>query len=83
MKNTGNYKPGTLVYQNLRMINAEEIKKIIKLVERAEEEYTSMGDDEEATEPTVLKEAFPPARKGQELNIADVLVTCNFLFRDA
>ncbi|KAI9634077.1 SPOC like C-terminal domain-containing protein [Dioszegia hungarica] len=83
VKNTsGNYKPGTLVYQNLRTINAEEIKKIIKLVEQADEEYREM-DEEAEEEPAILKETFPSAKKGDEMNIADVLVTCNFLFRDA
>jgi ATP-dependent DNA helicase 2 subunit 1 len=42
-----------------------------------------MDEEAEADEPAVLKETFPPAKKGDEMNIADVLVTCNFLFRDA
>lgn len=81
----GNYKPGTQVYQNLRPINAEEIKRIVKLLEIAKDQYDSQGDNEDAetTQPEVLRETFPPCRKGEELNIADVLVTCNFLFRDA
>lgn len=40
-------------------------------------------DEEAEEEPAILKETFPSAKKGDEMNIADVLVTCNFLFRDA
>lgn len=79
---TGNYKPGTLVYQNLRMINAEEIKRVIKLKERADEQYDAQ-DEGDTVQPPVLGEEFPPCKDKDELNIADVLVTCNFLFRDA
>lgn len=79
----GNYKPGTLVYSNLRTINAEEIKRIIKLKERADDEYSAQDGDEDTTQPTALSKEFPPCREKDELNIADVLVTCNFLFRDA
>ena len=81
----GSYKPGTMVYQPLRTINAEEMKKIIKLNERVQSEYEAQHDDENtpSVQPAALAEAFPPANKGEELNVADVLVTCNFLFRDA
>ncbi|OCF44617.1 hypothetical protein I317_01504 [Kwoniella heveanensis CBS 569] len=81
----GNYKPGTSVYQSLRTINAEEIKRIVKLMEVAKDQYDSVGDDDGAKtkEPEVFKENFPPCEEGDELNVADVLVTCNFLFRDA
>jgi ATP-dependent DNA helicase 2 subunit 1 len=73
-----------MVYQPLRTINAEEMKKIIKLAEAAQDEYAEQeGVDTATKQPAVLSEAFPPAKKGMELNIADVLVTCNFLFRDA
>ncbi len=80
---SGNYKPGTHVYQPLRTINAEEIKRIVRLQKSAAEEYESQDIDDEAVQPSVLSEAFPSCREGDELNIADVLVTCNFLFRDA
>lgn len=86
MKNTGNYKPGTFVFQNLRTINAEEIKKVIKLLQEADEQYNEQAEedeDAETVEPSILKEVFPPCKAEDELNIADVLVTCNFLFRDA
>jgi ATP-dependent DNA helicase 2 subunit 1 len=81
----GNYKPGTMVYQPLRTINAEEMKKILKLVEAAQDEYSSQEQDEgvDTVQPKILSETFPSAREGEELNVADVLVTCNFLFRDA
>jgi ATP-dependent DNA helicase 2 subunit 1 len=52
-------------------------------LEEANEQYNSQGEDEETIEPEALREAFPPCTKMEELNIADVLVTCNFLFRDA
>ena len=73
------------MYQSLRTINAEEIKRMIKLMERAEHEYSEQSSDEDVPteEPPILKETFAPCKKGDELNIADVLVTCNFLFRDA
>ncbi|OCF61269.1 hypothetical protein L486_00916 [Kwoniella mangroviensis CBS 10435] len=79
------YKPGTQVYQNLRIINAEEIKRIVKLMERAKDQYDAQGKDEDVKteEPEVFSETFPPCDKSEEMNIADVLVTCNFLFRDA
>jgi ATP-dependent DNA helicase 2 subunit 1 len=70
---SGNYKPGTYVYQALQTINAEEIKKVIKLMETANP----------ALQPAILGETFPACGKDKELNIAEVLVTCNFIFRDA
>jgi ATP-dependent DNA helicase 2 subunit 1 len=74
-----------MVYQPLRTINAEEMKKILKLVEAAQDEYSSQEQDEgvDTVQPKILSETFPSAREGEELNVADVLVTCNFLFRDA
>lgn len=77
--------PGTLVYQNLRMINAEEIKRIIKLVEAVQAEYEAQDVDEDVKtiEPDTLKEEFPARKKGQELNTTEVLRTCNTVFRDA
>jgi ATP-dependent DNA helicase 2 subunit 1 len=83
---TGNYKPGTFIFQNLRTISAEEIKKAVKLLEEADEQYSEMAEGDEGAEteePAVLRELFPPCKEEDELNIADVLVTCNFLFRDA
>ncbi|WVW86165.1 hypothetical protein I302_108206 [Kwoniella bestiolae CBS 10118] len=79
------YKPGTQVYQNLRTINAEEIKRIVKLMESAKEQYDSQKQDQdvETIQPEIFGKTFPPCDKKEELNIADVLVTCNFLFRDA
>ncbi|KAL7418434.1 ATP-dependent DNA helicase II subunit 1 [Cryptotrichosporon argae] len=78
------YKPGTYVYQALRTLSAEEIKRIIKLVERAADEYKDQdNDDEKTVQPACLSEQFPPCDKSDEMNVADVLVTCNFLFRDA
>ncbi|GFZ48712.1 ATP-dependent DNA helicase II subunit 1 [Saitozyma sp. JCM 24511] len=77
--------PGTLVYQNLRMINAEEIKRIIKLVEAVQAEYEAQDGDEDAktVEPDTLKQEFPARKKAQELNTTEVLRTCNTVFRDA
>jgi ATP-dependent DNA helicase 2 subunit 1 len=70
------------VYQELKTINAEEIKRVIKLMEAANEQYESQEGDENV-QPDILEETFPPCKRGDELNIADVLVTCNFIFRDA
>jgi ATP-dependent DNA helicase 2 subunit 1 len=74
-----------MVYQQLRTINAEEMKKVIKLVEAAQEQYEVQTEDEDTQtiQPQVLSDTFPAAEETAELNIADVLVTCNFLFRDA
>jgi len=74
-----------MVYQPLRTINAEEMKRIIRLNERVQAQYEGQDGDEDVvtTQPDALTEAFPPAKAGEELNVADVLVTCNFLFRDA
>jgi len=74
-----------MVYQPLRTINAEEMKKVIKLVEAAQDQYQAQEEDEDkvTTQPQAISEAFPAADETSELNIADVLVTCNFLFRDA
>ena len=81
--NSGNCKPGTLIYQPLRTINAEEMKKGIKLLEEAEEEYEAQDGDGDTVQPEILEETFPACANGEELNVGDVLSTCNFLFRDA
>ena len=56
-------------------------------MEAANEQYLShMESDDEDTktvQPEILSETFPPCPKDKELNVADVLVTCNFIFRDA
>ena len=52
-------------------------------MEDVDEQYQAQEEDDETVEPAALREAFPPCDKKEELNIADVLVTCNFLFRDA
>lgn len=56
-------------------------------MELANEQYLSHteGDEDETetVQPEVLAQTFPPCDKDSELNIADVLVTCNFIFRDA
>jgi ATP-dependent DNA helicase 2 subunit 1 len=74
-----------MVYQPLRTINAEEMKRIIKLNERVQSQYEAQSGDDStpSIQPAALSEVFPPANEGEELNVADVLVTCNFLFRDA
>jgi hypothetical protein len=41
----------------------------------AEEEQDEGVD---TVQPKILSETFPSAREGEELNVADVLVTCNF-----
>lgn len=78
-----NTKPGTLVVQALRTINAEEIKRLIKLLETANNQYAEQDDDDQPTvEPPILRETYAPCDSKNEMNVADVLVTCNFLFRD-
>jgi ATP-dependent DNA helicase 2 subunit 1 len=56
-------------------------------MEAANEQYLSHlnedDDDAPAIQPEILSETFPPCEKDKELNVAEVLVTCNFIFRDA
>jgi ATP-dependent DNA helicase 2 subunit 1 len=40
-------------------------------------------EDTPTTQPAILGKTFPPCETDKELNIAEVLVTCNFIFRDA
>lgn len=52
-------------------------------METANEQYETQGDTDEPTvEPAILRETFPPSDPKSQLNVADMLVTCNFLFRD-
>lgn len=52
-------------------------------MEKVNEQYDNMDSEGPTVEPEALKEAFPPADSRDELNIADVLSTCNLIFRDA
>jgi ATP-dependent DNA helicase 2 subunit 1 len=56
-------------------------------MELANQQYLELQDDEDmdkkAVQPEILGQTFPPCSEGKELNIAEVLVTCNFIFRDA
>ncbi|WOO82294.1 ATP-dependent DNA helicase II subunit 1 [Vanrija pseudolonga] len=79
----GTYKPGTYVVQAVRQINPSDIKRLVKLLQTANEQYDEQEDSDEPTvEPPILRKTFPPCAPKNELNIADVLSTCNFLFRD-
>lgn len=81
---SGSIRDGTYVVQSLRTISAEEIKRLIKLLERADEEYTSQAEDEGATvEPPILRETYPFIAPKDELNTAGVFQACMYLFRDA
>lgn len=74
----------THVVQALRTISADEIKRLIKVLESADDEYAAQGDtDEPTTEPAILRETYPPVKPDEELNPADVLRACLYLFRDA
>ncbi|KLT41005.1 SPOC domain-like protein [Cutaneotrichosporon oleaginosum] len=80
----GSVRDGTYVVQPLRTISAEEIKRLIKLLERANDEYAEQEDGDAPTvEPTVLRENFPPVALKDELNTAGVFQACMYLFRDA
>lgn len=69
--------------QALRQISAEEIKRLIQILQTADEQYAEQGDGEEPTvEPPILRESCPPRSPKLELNPADVLTTCKFVFRD-
>jgi ATP-dependent DNA helicase 2 subunit 1 len=54
-------------------------------MEAANSQYLQDDGDEDtpAKQPEILSKTFPPCSKDKELNIAEVLVTCNFIFRDA
>ncbi|TXT12925.1 hypothetical protein VHUM_01326 [Vanrija humicola] len=79
----GTYKPGTFVVQAVRQINPADIKRLVKILQTANEQYAEQEDNDEPTvEPPILRKTFPPCAPRNELNIADVLSTCNFLFRD-
>ncbi|KAL1412750.1 ATP-dependent DNA helicase II subunit 1 [Vanrija albida] len=79
----GTYKPGTYVVQAVRQINPSDIKRLVKLLQTANEQYDKQEDNDEPTvEPPILRKTFPPCAPKNELNLADVLSTCNFLFRD-
>lgn len=54
-------------------------------MEAANTQYLQDDEDEDVptTQPEILGETFPSCDKNKELNIAEVLVTCNFIFRDA
>lgn len=51
-------------------------------METANEQWTN-SEEEDNVQPEVISGTFPACKEGEELNIADVLVTCNFIFRDA
>ncbi|BEI96575.1 hypothetical protein CcaverHIS631_0201640 [Cutaneotrichosporon cavernicola] len=84
LSDNGSVRDGTYVVQSLRTISAEEIKRLIKLLEQANDEYAA-EDDEDAptTEPTVLRDNFPAIPAKDELNTAGVFQACMYLFRDA
>ncbi|WVQ84479.1 hypothetical protein IAT38_006631 [Cryptococcus sp. DSM 104549] len=79
------YKDGTYVYQPVRQINPEEIKRLVDLNQQARDQIEFQDEDDApvTTEPEILRESFPPVKKEDELSIGDVLATCNFMFRDA
>ncbi|ODN73262.1 hypothetical protein L202_07815 [Cryptococcus amylolentus CBS 6039] len=78
----GNHETGTFAYQSLRTINAEEMKKLVQLMAAAKEEYENQNPKEDSQEPEILGETFRPIAKSEEMNIANVLRACMFLFRD-
>ena len=52
-------------------------------MEAGSDQYFALDEDSETDEPAIFRDTFPACKEGEELNIADVMVTCNFLFRDA
>ncbi|WVO14247.1 hypothetical protein L204_101879 [Cryptococcus depauperatus] len=80
--NSDKYMAGTHVFQPLHTINTDEMKRLVKLVQTAKEQYESQSKDKtvETIEPDILQKAFPAI--DQELNVADVLRICNFMYRD-
>lgn len=77
-------RDGTYVVQPLRTISAEEIKRLIKLLEQANDEYAEQADGDTPTvEPAVLRETYPSIAPKDELNTAGVFQACMYLFRDA
>ncbi|KAJ9122348.1 hypothetical protein QFC22_001769 [Naganishia vaughanmartiniae] len=78
------FRRGTVLYQPLRQINAEEIKRIKSLLEDANAELAEQPEDEDARkEPEILSETFQPIQADEMLDMADVFECCNHVFRDA
>lgn len=78
------FRRGTVLYQPLRQINAEEIKRIKSLLEDANAQLAEQPEDEDARkEPDVLSETFQPIDADEMLDMADVFECCNHVFRDA
>lgn len=78
-------KPGSGIctFQPLRQISAEDIKRIYKIVQQANAQYDEQSEsDDETVEPAILREMFPPRPVNDEVNIANLLMECNHVFRD-
>jgi hypothetical protein len=91
-----------VLYQPLRQVNAEEIKRVRSLLKGetllaledgdlltlsrldANNELAEQPKDEdERTEPDILRETFRPIDPEEALDMADVFECCNHVFRDA
>ncbi|KAI5453371.1 ATP-dependent DNA helicase II subunit 1 [Naganishia albida] len=78
------FRRGTVLYQPLRQVNAEEIKRVRSLLEDANNELAEQPKDEdERTEPDILRGTFKPIDPEEALDMADVFECCNHVFRDA
>ncbi|KAJ9102284.1 hypothetical protein QFC19_004832 [Naganishia cerealis] len=78
------FRRGTVLYQPLRQINAEEIKRLKSLLEDANAELARQPEKEGfREEPNILRETFQPISGEETLDMADVFECCNHVFRDA
>lgn len=74
---------GIQLFQQLRQISAEEIRRIYKIVEQANAQYDQQSESNDDTvEPAILRQLFPPRPVDDEVNIANVFTECNHHFRD-
>lgn len=81
-----NFREGTVLYQPMRQISAEEIKRIKDFVEEANEELakqsSKLAAGEQRSQPSTLSHQFPPLPVDSPIDMADVFECCNHVFRD-
>lgn len=81
-----NFGEGTVLFQPMRQISAEEIKRIKDFVEEANEELGKQSDKlaagERRSQPSTISQQFPPLSVESPIDVADVFECCNHVFRD-
>lgn len=78
-----NFRTGTILFQSMRQINAEEIKRIKNFIEDANEQLaTQPSSSEHRSQPQSISVQFPPLPENEPVDMADVFECCNHAFRD-